>query len=804
MEPYEGHACETLDIPGETTPSETRAFSPARATQRKTAIEDVTTVTGQAIKGPVASWLTYDGPYAVEHIAATSPANDLLIFYRSPRSGTWRVVNASREAGQKVFGPLASWITRDGPYTVEHVAGTGAQNDLLVFYWSPRNGRWKVVNASNEAGQKIAVGSLASWLTASDTTTVEHVAAVNAVNDLLIFYWSPKNGRWKVANASVEAGQKMNGSLTNWLSKDGSFTVEHVAGFSPSNDLLVFYWSPRHRRWQVVNASSEAGQKGSGALTSWLTVSSSYTVEHVAAANLSGDLLVFYWSPKNGRWRAVNATREACGEAVVGVSGAFQYNSSDENVEMLFARGKNDKILNYWWRPSLGWQAIDITALTGSMIKADPTCWNLADSKRIGASDTNGHLVVITNYGEERKLTDQVRQEYRTLVHKRGIRRKVLLILWDPKKPNSPRPEKAAVEAAVFGATRSVQSYFREISGDLFTIDKAATLGWYESDHPPSEYWPGGGKAGRDSGAEAIRKAAREFDFKSFDTNDDGTVTPDELGILFVLPGRGDGGGLNRIVGEDYTNRSTAKGITIDGVKITWIAEVSIGSPPGPGIVAHELSHLLLGHGDMYFTFFTPSAAGIYSIMDRDGLAPHFDPFAKLKLGWLKPRLILRTGRYRLKDIETHHTAWILVDPNRGSKEYFIVENRWPGESFDKVLPDRGLGVWHIMENSATYDAALPPPNVPAATWTMLGSGAGAWTRKGIRMIRPIQTPPFDDRRALWDGSEVLTGYDLLSNDPIAAHANLKWGDGKPSGFALRNISSAGPEMEVTIEVADF
>lgn len=159
------------------------------------------------------------------------------------------------------------------------------------------------------------------------------------------------------------------------------------------------------------------------------------------------------------------------------------------------------------------------------------------------------------------------------------------------------------------GTIGSVRSYFLENSDGLFTIDSAGVLGWYDADHPPSAYWPGGGEPGRDSGAEAIRKAAAEFDLKSFDLTGDGAVSADELGILFILPGTGDGGVLNHIVGEDFTTGETASGITVGGVKITWIAEVSIGSPPGPGIVAHELSHLLLGHGDMYFTFFTPRLA---------------------------------------------------------------------------------------------------------------------------------------------------------------------------------------------------
>ncbi|MGH7397782.1 MAG: hypothetical protein ACRELW_09605 [Candidatus Rokuibacteriota bacterium] len=768
-----------------------------------TTAEDVSALTGCEVRGPLTSWLTPDGPYTVEHVAALSRTGDLLVFYRSSRSGIWRVVNASREAGQKAQGSPTSWVTRDGPYTVEHVAVPGPAGDLLVFYWSPRHGRWRVVNASSEAGQEVQ-GPLASWRTTDGPYVVEHVAGTTADGDLVVFYWSPRHGRWRVVNASAESGQKAQGPLTAWLSADGPYTVEHVAGVSPTSDLLVFYWSPRHGRWQVVNASQEAGEKAGGSLTSWLTVSGPYTVEHVAAASPRGELLVFYWSPRRGRWQVADATREARAELVTGAAAAYQHGAEAENVEVVVARGRNGELLTYWWRPSLGWQALDLAPAGPTTVGADPTAWIVPAGRRkerIAAVDRDGHLVVFTGLGQERALTDRVCRPYRALAHMRNVRRKVLVILWDPHKPGVPRPDRAQVEAAVFGATGSVRRYFLENSDGLFTIENAGVLGWYDADHPPSAYWPGTGEPGRDSGAEAIRKAAADFDFKSFDGTGDESVSADELAILFVLPGTGDGGGLNRIVGEDFTTRDTATGITVDGVKITWIAEVSIGAPPGPGIVAHELAHLLLGHGDMYFSFFTPSAAGIYSLMDQDGMAPHLDPFAKLKLGWLRPRLLFHDGRHRLPDVETDHTAWILLDPTHGSDEYFLVENRWPGSTFDQVLPDQGLAVWHIMETPATYDAAQPPPNVSAGTWAGVGSGPGAWARNGIRMIRPIQTPPFNDGRALWDGSDPATGYDLLSEDPVAGHATLEWGDGSASGFALRLLSSAGPVMEATVDV---
>ena len=145
-------------------------------------------------------------------------------------------------------------------------------------------------------------------------------------------------------------------------------------------------------------------------------------------------------------------------------------------------------------------------------------------------------------------------------------------------------------------------------------------------------------------------------------------------------------------MGDDYVPRGEGKGIEVDGVRITTIAEISIGSPPGPGIIAHELSHPLLGLGDMAGPAGrNPMAAGPYSLMDWDGAAPHIDPAQKLKLGWLRPRIVFRSGT-KVPSVERSGIAFVLLDPARGVEEYFLIENRWPGTSYDSVLPSAGLG----------------------------------------------------------------------------------------------------------------
>jgi len=184
-----------------------------------------------------------------------------------------------------------------------------------------------------------------------------------------------------------------------------------------------------------------------------------------------------------------------------------------------------------------------------------------------------------------------------------------------------------------------------------------------------------------------------------------------------------------------------------------------------------------------------------YSLMDNHFDGPHLDGFSKLKLGWVRPRILWRSGRYTLPDVETRHVVWILVNPQRSTQEYFLIENRWGGTTYDRILPDAGLAVWHVMDESCLSGQGWmePPPNIPPDDWGRQGLGG---IRRAVRLIRP--DPTYDeDTRALWDDG----WYDLLSEDDDPKHAELRWADGTPSGFALRRISAAGPDMQVSVEV---
>jgi M6 family metalloprotease-like protein len=757
-------------------------------TARATSVVDVTAITGSRIVGPATSWQTRNGPYNVEHLAGQSPSGDLLVFYWSPEHD-WRVVNVSQKTGRKIEGPVTSWQTRSGAVNVEHLAGRSPGGELLVFWWSPLRD-WQVVSVTQKTHRRI-VGPVTSWQARRGSENAELLAGRSSRGELLVFTWT-RSTDWRVTSLSASTGRRIAGRPTSWTTGSWLLESEHLAARSSSGDLLVF--DSGVAGWRATNVSQQTGRKIADDVEQWTTFSGTTRVEHLAGRSPTGDLVVF-WRSRGNDWSSVNASG-ITGEKVIGRPTAYQLKDGDETIEVLGVRDSGGDLLMHWWRRTRDWQALNISDVTRRHIATDPVAWMTPNGvEHLAAHSADGHLLVFWGLSRDRSLTDALGRPFEELKRTGYLRKKVVTILWDPHKPGIARPSKETMEATLFGSTNSVRGYYLENSRGLFTIETAGVLGWYDAKYAPSVYWPGGGKVGRDSGSEAIRTAAASFDFAAHDANHDRKLTPNELGVLFVLPGQGAGGGLGRAPGPDYRGRTSCgpgNGLVVDGVEITCIAEISIGSPPAPGIVAHEASHLLVDTQDFYYDkFVNPYQAETYSIMDWHGRSSHFDPFHKLKFGWLRPKIIFRSGRYSLTDVETSHRVWILMDPARGPDEYFLVENRYPGTSYDSQLADRGLAVWHVIESPALYKSALPPPTVSRSNWAKYGGGI----RRAVRMIRPNLAR--DDSHALWDRAE----YDLRSVDPNSQHATLEWGDGTPSGFSIRMMSPPARTMRATITV---
>src|SRR5258708_5198927 len=143
------------------------------------------------------------------------------------------VVDVSAITGSLVTSRMTAWSVLDGSELVEHLAGRAPNGDLLVFYWTPSHD-WKVVNVSQKTGERVA-GQVASWVVPNGNENVEHLAGRSPTGDLLVFYWSPSHD-WQVVNVSAKTGQKISDAVTSWTTPDGNLLVEHLAGRGINGD----------------------------------------------------------------------------------------------------------------------------------------------------------------------------------------------------------------------------------------------------------------------------------------------------------------------------------------------------------------------------------------------------------------------------------------------------------------------------------------------------------------------------------------------------------------------------------------
>ncbi|TAJ45725.1 hypothetical protein [Methanofollis fontis] len=392
--------------------------------------------------------------------------------------------------------------------------------------------------------------------------------------------------------------------------------------------------------------------------------------------------------------------------------------------------------------------------------------------------------------------------------------RKIMIILWDPHRPSHPRPAREQVESTIFGPKPSLQNWIQENSGGRATLVNAGVFGWYDApaskqgDHywdnpdPNSEdpakrsptyhadkYHDGWLSGHVEKWADAIRRAASDTNFASHDVSGNGKLTSNELGIFLCYPQNKSLGYGRPTAGKQHP---TAEPLVVDGVEIPWIVEWYLGSPPNFGVGAHELGHLMLNTPDLYFMGHWPFAAAAYSVSDQ-ALGQHLSAPEKLKLGWLDYTVVTHDGNYTLTDVETTSKALIVMNPKRGGDEYFLLENRWRGTSYDAGgfgigpgIPADGLAIWHVIEDPALFNTVTP--------WPPTGV-QNEWGRLGIRMIRANGGAPVDDKKALFSIADTVIS-------DFTHPANLRWLHDKPSGIRIKMLNDASPTIHLEIGVS--
>ena len=188
-------------------------------------------------------------------------------------------------------------------------------------------------------------------------------------------------------------------------------------------------------------------------------------------------------------------------------------------------------------------------------------------------------------------------------------------------------------------------------------------------------------------------------DFEALDLDSDGKLTDEELVVnaYEAAPETPMWKGCGVQSGTD--------GVSLDGTALGSLRVAMTNTSTNLITIIHENAHVALGMKDLYGFDVGGLDIGA-STCEPDGVPPNdgslFAPNAwhKLHWGWITPTVVTQDGFYDVRRADTTGDAFILYDPDRGTDDYFIAENRTrtPG-TYDQSASGKGLVIWRVADD---------------------------------------------------------------------------------------------------------
>jgi M6 family metalloprotease-like protein len=273
-------------------------------------------------------------------------------------------------------------------------------------------------------------------------------------------------------------------------------------------------------------------------------------------------------------------------------------------------------------------------------------------------------------------------------------------------------------------------------------------------------------KSAGDQSLAQLRAADPYVDFASFDKNNDGALTNNELTIAsYVVATPPNQTGCGQTVGtSDFL---------LDGKSVGRLRLAGTVTDANLLTAFHEIGHAIFDAPDLYgWRVYGFDLYGFTCGMP-DTRFFNLGAFTKINLGWVHPTIVTRDGFAEVWDANVYpQSTYILYDPDKGPNDYFIVENRTRrGGTYDGGASDRGLVIWRADGNAPFFD----------------GQQAN---RPAIEVVRP----PSGTTTATeaWDSGDPNTPARTM-DEP--------WRDGTPSNVAVRSIPAASDFMRVYFDV---
>ena len=260
----------------------------------------------------------------------------------------------------------------------------------------------------------------------------------------------------------------------------------------------------------------------------------------------------------------------------------------------------------------------------------------------------------------------------------------------------------------------SLRDYYREVSYGRLDIT-GEIVGWLRMPHPYSYYVNSdcgmGNQYPENSqglAEDALRLAAKQVDLSQFDRDDDGFLD----GLFIVHAGTGaeaadEADSRSRMI---WSHKSVLRKPLVFGGVTAYAYSVE-PEDGAMGVFAHEFGHIL-GLPDLYDTTHRSAGAGTWCLMASGswgggGERPtHLCAWAKVYLGWLKPKNVTTARNIDLPPIESKNVAYRIWKSGLSGLEFFLIENRQRTGN-DQSLPGSGLLIWHIDEAQRNNDDPL-------------------------------------------------------------------------------------------------
>ncbi|MEI6674471.1 MAG: choice-of-anchor D domain-containing protein [Verrucomicrobiota bacterium] len=354
------------------------------------------------------------------------------------------------------------------------------------------------------------------------------------------------------------------------------------------------------------------------------------------------------------------------------------------------------------------------------------------------------------------------------------------------------------------GNIGSIRDYFYDQSNHFLTVTQKVTSvvtlphprNWYNcADYPTNATLYNNGTTGTMLLTDAVAALkATGFDFSTLSV--ESVSGFDRVIATSLLFAGGDSGvwgkGLWAYAGSVPTPipvGTPASPRSIMNYQMTNVADAA----PGIGTVCHELSHLLLKYPDLYDTDNTDGASagvgshslmGVGDLLNNEKSPAPIDIYLKDLCGWatitdLTPATVLAAVLP-----STGNVGYRIRKPG-SSTEFFLIENRGPGDKWAAACPDIGIAVWHVDEAVTT---------------------ANEHQQMTLAQHYLVSLVQADGQNHLEHDSNTGGGGDLFDTTKgilnNGTSPNVNWWDGTASDISIVVSSAPGASMNVSFGLA--